>query len=151
MSGEGAGCRAFAHGARACEPVMAVDLLAAAELRAADREVLRAVALRDAAPARKRVPCGARTRKGYPYRSFSRPGRRRCKFHVGKPAGARAAVSGLACVPSSTFGTRSSDPAAQLPLRAVTATAGAWVPELPVIEVRPARAFLMAGNGAGTR
>nr|WP_280739655.1 helix-turn-helix transcriptional regulator [Mameliella alba] len=39
--------------------------------------------------AKRRVICGARTRKGTPCRAKSEPGRRRCKFHGGKSTGAR--------------------------------------------------------------
>ena len=54
--------------------------------------MLRVVARLEAAEARKRrVPCGARTRKGHPCRNLSEPGRRRCKFHGGKSTGPRTA------------------------------------------------------------
>lgn len=46
-----------------------------------DREAQRA--------ARRRVRCGARTRKGTPCRNKSEPGKRRCKFHGGLSTGAR--------------------------------------------------------------
>ena len=39
--------------------------------------------------ARRRVVCGAKTRKGTPCRMKSEPGKRRCKFHGGKSMGAR--------------------------------------------------------------
>lgn len=39
--------------------------------------------------ARRRVPCGAKTRKGQPCRNLSEPGRRRCKFHGGMSSGPR--------------------------------------------------------------
>lgn len=39
--------------------------------------------------ARRRVVCGAKTRKGTPCRNKSEPGRRRCKFHGGRSTGAR--------------------------------------------------------------
>ena len=70
----------------------AAALLAAGHLSAADCEMLRVVARLEAAEARKRrVPCGARTRKGHPCRNRSEPGRRRCKFHGGKSTGPRTA------------------------------------------------------------
>ena len=39
--------------------------------------------------ARRRVVCGAKTRKGWACRNKSEAGRRRCKFHGGKSTGAR--------------------------------------------------------------
>lgn len=39
--------------------------------------------------ARRRVVCGAKTRKGTPCRNKSEPGKRRCKFHGGMSTGAR--------------------------------------------------------------
>lgn len=39
--------------------------------------------------AKRRVKCGAKTRKGSPCRNESEPGKRRCKFHGGKSTGAR--------------------------------------------------------------
>lgn len=39
--------------------------------------------------ARKRVACGAKTRKGSLCRNMSEPGKRRCKFHGGMSTGAR--------------------------------------------------------------
>ena len=39
--------------------------------------------------ARKRVRCGAKTRKGTPCRLLSEAGRRRCKFHGGMSTGPR--------------------------------------------------------------
>lgn len=39
--------------------------------------------------ARRRVTCGAKTRKGTPRRCKSEPGKRRCKFHGGKSTGPR--------------------------------------------------------------
>lgn len=51
--------------------------LAAAQAREAERA------------ARRRVVCGAKTRKGMPCRLKSEPGKRRCKFHGGKSTGAR--------------------------------------------------------------
>ena len=41
--------------------------------------------------ARRRVACGAKTRKGLPCRNRSEPGKRRCKFHGGKSTGPRTA------------------------------------------------------------
>jgi DNA-binding XRE family transcriptional regulator len=41
--------------------------------------------------ARRRVICGARTRKGTPCRNKSEPGKKRCKFHGGKSTGPRTA------------------------------------------------------------
>lgn len=61
-----------------------LDAEAAAELAR-----LKARLARDAA--RRRVPCGAQTRKGQPCRLLSEPGRRRCKFHGGKSTGPRTA------------------------------------------------------------
>ncbi|MDO5706060.1 MAG: HGGxSTG domain-containing protein [Paracoccus sp. (in: a-proteobacteria)] len=45
----------------------------------------------DAAPAcrRRRVRCGAKTRKGTACRNKPEPGKRRCKFHGGMSTGAR--------------------------------------------------------------
>ena len=37
--------------------------------------------------ARRRVRCGAKTRKGKPCRNLSEPGKQRCKFHGGKSTG----------------------------------------------------------------
>lgn len=39
--------------------------------------------------ARRRIVCGAKTRKGTPCRNKSEPGKKRCKFHGGKSTGAR--------------------------------------------------------------
>jgi transcriptional regulator with XRE-family HTH domain len=39
--------------------------------------------------ARRRVLCGAKTRKGAPCQNKSEPGKRRCKFHGGKSTGPR--------------------------------------------------------------
>ena len=102
LSAPSAGCRVSAQyggeagaaiaPAREGEPVSAAALLAAGHLSAADREMLRVIVRMEAAQARKRrVPCGARTRKGHPCRNLSEPGRRRCKFHGGKPPGPRTA------------------------------------------------------------
>ncbi|MEI4471508.1 helix-turn-helix transcriptional regulator [Frigidibacter sp. MR17.24] len=51
--------------------------------------VARAQARVDAQAAKRRVRCGAKTRKGTPCRAKSEPGKRRCKFHGGKSTGAR--------------------------------------------------------------
>jgi hypothetical protein len=40
--------------------------------------------------ARRRVVCGAKTRKDTPCRNLSEPGRKRCKFHGGKSTGPRS-------------------------------------------------------------
>ncbi|WP_281251069.1 HGGxSTG domain-containing protein [Thioclava marina] len=37
--------------------------------------------------AKRRVRCGAKTRKGVPCRCLSEPGKRRCKFHGGRSTG----------------------------------------------------------------
>ena len=55
------------------------------------REMARLAAKEKAAQARRRVPCGARTRKGQPCRLLSEPGRKRCKFHGGMSTGPRTA------------------------------------------------------------
>ena len=56
-----------------------------------DAEVeLKMVAWRERAAlraARRRVVCGANTRKDTPCRNLSEPGRKRCKFHGGKSTG----------------------------------------------------------------
>lgn len=49
------------------------------------------VAREEARAARRRVPCGAKTRKGHPCRLLSEPGKARCKFHGGKSTGPRTA------------------------------------------------------------
>ena len=41
--------------------------------------------------ARRRVRCGARTRKGTACRALSEPGKRRCRFHGGRSTGPRTA------------------------------------------------------------
>ena len=56
-------------------------VLAEARARWAAREA--------AARARRRVLCGALTRKGTPCRALSEPGRRRCRFHGGRSTGLR--------------------------------------------------------------
>ena len=58
-----------------------LSLFAGADAQAKEREAARA--------ARRRVVCGARTRKGTPCRNMSEAGRKRCKFHGGKSTGAR--------------------------------------------------------------
>ena len=58
-----------------------LSLFAGADDRAKERRAAHA--------ARRRVVCGARTRKGTPCRNKSEPGRRRCKFHGGMSTGAR--------------------------------------------------------------
>ena len=45
----------------------------------------------EAQRARRRVRCGALTRKGTPCRALSEPGRRRCRFHGGRSTGPRTA------------------------------------------------------------
>lgn len=63
-------------------PFAALDAWAEAQLAVfKEREAARA--------ARRRVVCGAKTRKGTPCRNKSEPGKRRCKFHGGKSTGAR--------------------------------------------------------------
>lgn len=52
-------------------------------------QVARIKARSDAWAARRRVICGAKTRKGTPCRCKSEPGKRRCKFHGGKSTGAK--------------------------------------------------------------
>nr|WP_129632798.1 HGGxSTG domain-containing protein [Tropicimonas sp. IMCC6043] len=39
--------------------------------------------------AKRRVQCGAKTRKGTPCRAMSEPGKRRCRFHGGMSTGAK--------------------------------------------------------------
>lgn len=46
--------------------------------------------------ARRRVLCGAKTRKGTLCRLMSEPGRRRCKFHGGKSTGPKNAGRAIA-------------------------------------------------------
>ena len=60
-----------------------------AEQAAIHAHMARMQARLDAAAAKRRVPCGAMTRKGAPCRCNSEPGKRRCKFHGGKSTGAR--------------------------------------------------------------
>lgn len=52
-------------------------------------QVARIKARAEAIAAKRRVPCGAKTRKGTPCRCKSEPGKRRCKFHGGMSTGAR--------------------------------------------------------------
>lgn len=52
-----------------------------------EAERLRLARRLEAALARRRVPCEARTRKGTPCRALSEPGRRRCRFHGGRSTG----------------------------------------------------------------
>lgn len=66
-----------------------VQRLAAELARIATREAAR--------KARRRVMCGAKTRKDVPCRNLSEPGRQRCKFHGGKSTGPRT-VEGRARV-----------------------------------------------------
>lgn len=68
---------AWAERLRAAEEAQLAAWRAAARAREAERA------------ARRRVPCGAKTRKGTPCRHLSEPGKRRCKFHGGKSTGAR--------------------------------------------------------------
>jgi hypothetical protein len=51
------------------------------------KDAERKVAKEKIAQARRRVPCGAKTRKGQPCRNKSEPGRQRCKFHGGRSTG----------------------------------------------------------------
>ncbi len=51
--------------------------------------VARIKARAEALAAKRRVMCGAKTRKGTPCRCKSEPGKRRCKFHGGMSTGAR--------------------------------------------------------------
>ena len=71
-----------ARGHGLLDPFEAMDAWAARQLAAyREREAQRA--------ARRRVRCGAKTRKGTPCRNKSEPGKRRCKFHGGLSTGAR--------------------------------------------------------------
>lgn len=56
-------------------------MIEAALRMAREREAQRA--------AKRRVICGAKTRKGTACKVLSEPGKRRCKFHGGKSTGAR--------------------------------------------------------------
>ncbi len=70
------------RGDEVLSPFADVDAWAERQLAAyRDREAQRA--------ARRRVVCGAKTRKGTPCRNKSEPGKRRCKFHGGLSTGAR--------------------------------------------------------------
>ncbi|MBB1498543.1 helix-turn-helix transcriptional regulator [Paracoccus sp. MC1862] len=76
------GTDTHARGGGVLSPFTDVDAWAARQLAAyREREAQRA--------ARRRVPCGAKTRKGTPCRNKSEPGKRRCKFHGGLSTGAR--------------------------------------------------------------
>ncbi len=56
-----------------------------------ERRELARLSAREAKSAKKRrVVCGAKTRKGTPCRLMSEPGRRRCKFHGGKSTGPKS-------------------------------------------------------------
>ncbi|OOY26786.1 hypothetical protein BMI90_16410 [Thioclava sp. L04-15] len=46
-----------------------------------------ALARERAREAKRRVRCGAKTRKGHPCKVLSLPGKRRCKFHGGLSTG----------------------------------------------------------------
>lgn len=59
------------------------ELMRAARAKELDR--FKAIERRNAA--RRRVRCGAKTRKGTPCRLKSEPGRQRCKYHGGKSTG----------------------------------------------------------------
>lgn len=70
------------RGDEVLSPFADVDAWAERQLAAyRDREAQRA--------ARRRVVCGAKTRKGASCRNKSEPGKRRCKFHGGLSTGAR--------------------------------------------------------------
>ena len=73
-------------GGWAVSPFAAMDACIEARLAA---ELARLVEREAARNARRRVPCGAKTRKGTSCRNLSEPGKRRCKFHGGKSTGAR--------------------------------------------------------------
>lgn len=45
---------------------------------------------REEAARKRRVRCGAKTRKGAPCRGLSEPGKRRCRFHGGRSTGPRS-------------------------------------------------------------
>lgn len=55
------------------------------------REDVRLAAREEILEARRRVLCGAKTRKGTSCRLLSEPGRQRCKFHGGKSRGPKTA------------------------------------------------------------
>jgi len=55
--------------------------------RALDREIQRINVKLAEKAARYHQPCGAKTRKGKPFRNMSEAGRRRCKFRGGKSTG----------------------------------------------------------------
>lgn len=53
------------------------------------RQVARIAEQSEAWKAKRRVRCGAKTRKGTPCRCKSEPGKKRCKYHGGMSTGAR--------------------------------------------------------------
>ncbi|WP_209599711.1 helix-turn-helix transcriptional regulator [Ruegeria sp. HKCCSA071] len=57
--------------------------------RRVEAELQRAREAEERRKATRRVPCGAKTRKGHPCRALSEPGKRRCRFHGGKSTGPR--------------------------------------------------------------
>jgi transcriptional regulator with XRE-family HTH domain len=65
------------------------ETLLEAERQALDAARIRWAAAEAQRAARRRVICGAKTRKGTPCRCQSEPGKRRCKFHGGMSTGAR--------------------------------------------------------------
>ncbi|WP_078549897.1 HGGxSTG domain-containing protein [Thioclava sp. F36-6] len=50
-----------------------------------------ALAREQARQAKRRVRCGAKTRKGHPCKALSLSGKRRCKFHGGLSTGPKTA------------------------------------------------------------
>jgi len=58
-------------------------------LGASDAGLIALAARLTSQAARRRVICGAKTRKGTPCRCQSEPGKRRCKFHGGMSTGAK--------------------------------------------------------------
>lgn len=79
----------YAHaGGRGLSPFAAFDAWCEARLAA---ELTRLSERAAMLLARRRVLCGAKTRKGQPCRNKSEPGKRRCKFHGGKSTGPRTA------------------------------------------------------------
>lgn len=76
------GSDTHARGDGQLSPFAAMDAWAERQLTAfREREAARA--------AKRRVVCGAKTRKCTPCRNKSEPGKRRCKFHGGMSTGAR--------------------------------------------------------------
>lgn len=65
------------------------DRLMASEWAAIELARARWAAQEAERAAKRRVVCGAKTRKGTDCRCKSEPGKRRCKFHGGKSTGAR--------------------------------------------------------------